>query len=314
MRTDEKEKTIVLVMDDDLVFQANTSDKIWKVGFEPRTAGNLESAAKIFHAYPNRRRVVLVDPYSTTLKEGFSFLSYGGMVAPNSALLLAWTDKGHLKPEEIYMRRVEVMARGALDLYAKGDVEAVRPVIEMSPMWSKMSRSLQDDMTELYNRKGFLQVAANELQTIARMQQPKDLCVAMADLDHFKTINDVHGHPIGDKAIKAVAAVLKATMARGSDLVGRYGGDEFVFLIPDMTEELALTLVARKINLALAESDFRENEGLLLPLSMTFGFSQFSASDLLKNGPSLILNEHIGIADKRMLKIKADRGKNPGQR
>ncbi|MEO8282430.1 MAG: GGDEF domain-containing protein [Pseudarthrobacter sp.] len=87
----------------------------------------------------------------------------------------------------------------------------------------------RDDLTGLLNRKAFLDLAAGLLKDRAVTQGTGALI--LADLDHFKAVNDTHGHAAGDLALQAFAGACQDTV-RSTDLVGRYGGEEFVLLIP----------------------------------------------------------------------------------
>ncbi len=89
--------------------------------------------------------------------------------------------------------------------------------------------ALRDGLTGLYNRR-FMRETLPRLQAaIARTDAP--LCVIMLDLDHFKAVNDTHGHLIGDQTLRAVAEVLEGE-SRSTDVVARYGGEEFAVLCP----------------------------------------------------------------------------------
>ena len=90
--------------------------------------------------------------------------------------------------------------------------------------------TLVDDLTRLYNRRGFITLAEQQLR-IAR-RQGKDAVVMYAAMDDFKQINDTHGHAVGDRVLAAVARLLQDTV-RDCDVVGRLGGDEFTVLALD---------------------------------------------------------------------------------
>ena len=87
-----------------------------------------------------------------------------------------------------------------------------------------------DALTELYNRRGLTDIGQREIALARR--GGRNLAVMMMDLDHFKEINDRHGHQAGDETLRHFAALLKK-LARGSDSCGRYGGEEFVLLAPE---------------------------------------------------------------------------------
>ena len=102
--------------------------------------------------------------------------------------------------------------------------------------------ALRDGLTGLYNRR-FLRESLPRLQAAAaRAKEP--LCVIMLDLDHFKLVNDRHGHLIGDQTLRAVATTLERS-SRRSDLVARYGGEEFAVLCPGTDCETGLQVADR---------------------------------------------------------------------
>ena len=103
-----------------------------------------------------------------------------------------------------------------------------------------------DVLTQLNNRRGFLELAEAPYRTAARHQRP--LAVIVLDIDHFKAINDQYGHALGDAVLRDLGQTLLAT-SRRSDVLGRWGGEEFVLLLPetslDEAEELAERLRQR---------------------------------------------------------------------
>jgi len=99
-----------------------------------------------------------------------------------------------------------------------------------------------DPLTGLYNRRGFLEQALPVFSTSARSQRP--LAVVMLDIDHFKRVNDVHGHEAGDRTLAAVADRLRGACRLG-DIVARWGGEEFVMLLPETPGDRAHALAER---------------------------------------------------------------------
>jgi diguanylate cyclase (GGDEF)-like protein len=99
-----------------------------------------------------------------------------------------------------------------------------------------------DSMTGLANRRHFLALAAAEWSRFQRYYRP--LSVLMIDVDHFKSVNDRFGHPVGDRVLASLAALLRRRL-RQSDRVGRYGGEEFATLIEDLPEAEVVRLVER---------------------------------------------------------------------
>ncbi len=100
-----------------------------------------------------------------------------------------------------------------------------------------------DQLTSLLNRRAFFE--QGEALIKAHLMARRPLACIMGDIDHFKSINDTHGHPVGDEAIKVVANILRSSV-RPNDIVGRYGGEEFCILLPGMPAEIA-TKVGERI-------------------------------------------------------------------
>lgn len=115
-------------------------------------------------------------------------------------------------------------------------------------------RATTDPLTGLLNRESFKRLLGDEQRAAKAEDEP--LALIMLDLDHFKSINDRHGHPVGDAVLVEVADRLKSRL-RGDDLVGRYGGEEFVIGLPRSGLEAARS-VAESLRRVLAESPITE--------------------------------------------------------
>ncbi|GAC1486512.1 MAG: hypothetical protein NVS2B15_01020 [Pseudarthrobacter sp.] len=128
----------------------------------------------------------------------------------------------------------------------------------------------RDDLTGLLNRKAFLDLAAGLLKDRGVMQGTGALI--LADLDHFKDVNDTHGHAAGDLALQAFAGACQDTV-RSTDLVGRYGGEEFVLLIPGGSAVRA-EHIADEISRRLAQVPTAD--GLEMP-TVSYGVALYDA-------------------------------------
>lgn len=108
-----------------------------------------------------------------------------------------------------------------------------------------------DELAGVYNRKAFDERLHVLLSTFRREQKP--FLLVLADVDHFKRINDTHGHAAGDRVVMHVGAFLKETVRPG-DYVARYGGDEFALLLPETDAHSGLELVERLCSLVSQEA------------------------------------------------------------
>jgi diguanylate cyclase (GGDEF)-like protein len=102
--------------------------------------------------------------------------------------------------------------------------------------------AITDSLTGLYNRRHFFELAENEIARARRYSHP--LALMMLDIDHFKQINDRHGHIVGDNMLQGFSAYLR-TCVREVDVIGRYGGEEFIIMLPDTTLVGAAQLAER---------------------------------------------------------------------
>jgi diguanylate cyclase (GGDEF)-like protein len=131
--------------------------------------------------------------------------------------------------------------------------------------------ALTDPLTHLYNRRLGLLTLDQEVARAERSLRP--LTVLMCDLDHFKQLNDSLGHLQGDHALRATADVLRQTL-RKSDTICRYGGEEFLIVLPDTTPAEATVLAAR-----LFTSVHQRGEELGMPISISVGLTTYRAGD-----------------------------------
>jgi diguanylate cyclase (GGDEF)-like protein len=99
-----------------------------------------------------------------------------------------------------------------------------------------------DSLTQVNNRKYLLQRLEEEMKRARRLSQP--MAIIMIDIDNFKMINDTMGHKAGDKVLRDVAGLLRKNL-REIDLIGRYGGEEFIIILPDTSEEMAMAIGER---------------------------------------------------------------------
>lgn len=158
--------------------------------------------------------------------------------------------------------------------------------------------SVTDDLTQLYNSRYLNHVLRREIKRASRSAHP--LSLLFVDLDGFKSVNDSHGHLAGSRALVEAAAVIRAS-ARETDVVARFGGDEFALILPDTGCEGA-TAVGQRIRDRVAEHPFLASEGLTIRLTASVGVATFPDA-------ATTAEELVRAADMAMYRVK-ESGKN----
>jgi len=161
--------------------------------------------------------------------------------------------------------------------------------------------AITDPLTSLFNRREILKRADSELARFKRASKESPhsyYCLLMIDIDNFKQINDAYGHLVGDQALKQVALLLKKTLRSYCD-IGRYGGEEFLVIIPDATLTHAESIAERLIRTVeeITLEDVPE-----LKMSISIGC-------VVTNKPQSEFEEVLFTADQLMYQAKA-KGKN----
>jgi diguanylate cyclase (GGDEF)-like protein len=155
--------------------------------------------------------------------------------------------------------------------------------------------TITDDTTGLYNVRHLYEVLSRELERSKRLKLP--LGLAFLDLDHFKLVNDAHGHLVGSELLARIGERLQQ-LSRKQDWCFRYGGDEFVILMPETGAEAALAQ-AEQLLAVLMKTSFRMKNGLELCVSASVGISTAPADGAQ-------VHAVIGAADARMYWVKAN--------
>lgn len=177
------------------------------------------------------------------------------------------------------------------------DIRARRQAEEKNAaLLSQLERqAMSDTLTGLPNRRAFETEAARMVARAKRSTAP--ITVGICDIDHFKKVNDQHGHPVGDEVLSAVSAVLMQA-ARSSDFVARIGGEEFGLLFPDAKPETARA-VAERMRRAVEGFPVRTSGGAELKITVSIGLAPFDGN----------LSEALSHADTALYKAKND-GRN----
>ena len=159
-------------------------------------------------------------------------------------------------------------------------------------------QAITDALTQLHNKRHFSSSLETEMERTRRGQQPTSLI--LVDLDHFKSINDTFGHPVGDRVLIAAASILKSEL-RMIDIPCRYGGEEFAIILPS-TPILTAIQVAERLRSVLANAEIDAN-GNRLSITASFGVACFYPEQ--KTTPTSLLER----ADAKLYEAK-NQGRN----
>lgn len=159
-------------------------------------------------------------------------------------------------------------------------------------------RAVRDALTGLYSRRHLDNQLADFIQIASRTGKP--VSIVLADVDHFKAVNDDHGHQAGDYVLAQVGGILRQTI-RGYDTAYRYGGEELVVLMPDTDLDDAM-LTAERIRSAIETHEFDPPGGTRIPITSSFGVAAFTPQ---MRGPA----DLITAADQALYRAK-EAGRN----
>ena len=165
-----------------------------------------------------------------------------------------------------------------------------------------------DELTGLLTRRQLTALAERELARARRQRLP--ITVLLFDLDHFKAVNDTHGHLVGSRLLAEVGYLIKAQL-RLIDFAFRYGGDEFVVLLPQTSKDQAV-VVAKRLQDSLRSGTFCTEQSLNLKLRASMGLATFphdaqTPHDIIRQADEMMYvvknstRDNIGVASRGLL-------------
>lgn len=244
------------------------SDKAYKVVAYDRDLDIYEIFKKNFQAdqaiisndAASDRRL---DPFHKILKSGFAIQSLFFIPITYEQKLQGLLAGYKCEAKANWSRINETFMKAVVDQVAVGVVNA--------RLYATVQRqATTDGLTGLFNHRTGQEKLADQMKQAERYQ--RRVSVIMLDVDHFKSINDTHGHPAGDTVLKSVAKLIRNN-CRDVDIPVRYGGEEFLLVLPEVTQEGA-TVVAERIRVAL-KSEPIKHEDVEINITGSFGVASF---------------------------------------
>ena len=173
-------------------------------------------------------------------------------------------------------------------------VDQAALTIERTTLYQKMAELVvTDDLTKLFNTRYLNRTIETEIQRSNRYKT--SISLIFIDIDYFKNINDQHGHLIGSKLLVEMGQLIIKGL-RGIDIVARYGGDEFVVVLPQ-TPPKAAVQIAERIRKSVEHNTFLKKEGYALKMTASFGVASYPESAKTKE-------DLIRLADEAMYRVK----------
>lgn len=155
------------------------------------------------------------------------------------------------------------------DSFTEEDAELLKAIADQAAITVNKAQlwemAVTDSLTGLYIRRFFLAKVNEEMRRSERYKRP--FAIIMTDIDHFKNVNDSYGHPEGDVVLKAVSKLIKDTI-REVDIVARFGGEEFVILLPETDKENAVIL-SERLREKISELTFEQVPGVTVSLGIS---------------------------------------------
>ena len=200
---------------------------------------------------------------------------------------------------------IEAMNTGALDYLVKGEISShsmersLRYALKLAETLEKLRQmATRDQLTGMLNRREFDRILAEEEERSQRFGHPFSL--VLIDIDHFKSVNDTHGHQVGDVVLQAVAKRLSNGL-RTVDRAARFGGEEFALIIMQADRKAAMDAAVRACE-AVAQTPIPISADKSLAITVSAGVAEMPAN--AKNGAEL-----VAASDKALYAAKA-RGRN----
>jgi diguanylate cyclase (GGDEF)-like protein len=245
-------------------------------------------------------RTILIDNIKNFHQSKYKFLHFGGTKKIRSGLAVPLS-RGEKIIGTIFTQSYQPDAytpehQNTLELIAAPAAVA----LENAQLYAEVHRlAITDSLTELYNRRHFFSLAQQECERSSRFGHP--FSIAMLDIDHFKQINDSYGHLVGDQVLRALANLCQKVV-RKVDILGRYGGEEFIILLPE-TDTAQAFQVAERLREKIYSTPLRTDVGEFF-ITTSIGIATPVCSSNITVRPNRRLEDIINQADQALYQAK----------
>lgn len=304
---EHREKPVVLLVDNDMAYRDALRDVFIAEGNEVLTAETFDEALKLIHQDEegsNSRRIAL---FISERVSGFNaLLWYAKNNVPQRvmAYLIAENPSRRLKDDSHRAGAYFVFERES----RQATFDSMVSSANNAPGWMHLKAGSEDHLTGLDNPRGFYHAVVPQLITMRDKRKRNYHSVAsllVADADRFKSINDTFGHVSGSEAIKAIARTIHEHVG-SSDIVCRYGGDEFLVWIPGLTK-LQATPIGRRLQKAVSDIEISSADNRRMQLSISVGIAEiwrFGIGGF--ESAEACLTDLIGRADYELYRAKKE--------
>jgi diguanylate cyclase (GGDEF)-like protein len=270
-------KTEILIVDDDVTVAKLLSDFLSVSGFETYSANSADEAEEILKK--KEIKTILTDikmpgkdgiVFTKNIKKKYN-LDVIVMTAYSSEY--SYEDAIHSGASDLLFKPIKL---NELVLRINRVLKERSLLDERDNMIKKLKRlTIEDQLTGLFNSRHFFDQLDNEIRRSERYLHP--ISLIFIDVDNFKTINDTHGHMIGDKILSSIAKRIK-TCLRANDTAYRYAGDEFTIILPETASDDA-KIVADRIVSIFANEPFLMDEKEISGITLSIGITEYQKNE-----------------------------------
>lgn len=257
------------------------------IGAEAVTVYTTLSLDQVGRRFKDLYQLIIITVLALTLLHAaFGLLIYRMVITP----ILRLQEATRRVAEGDFDHKVDLVRPDEIGALAEGFNYMMDMIQKTIDRIGKMA--ITDELTGLYNRRHFFEQAEHVLDLAVRHKRP--LSLALLDVDHFKKVNDTHGHLVGDQVLRQMGALLQE-MGRKSDVLARYGGEELILLMPETDRDGAMR-AADKIRQAVESMEIKLDAGGTLKITASVGVALYQ--------PASTVQQFIEAADLALYQAK----------